>query len=203
MSKLDYLGECNDQNLPLEDFRVTFCVRCFQQECTRSQFGLSRFEARVATWRDRLFAAPQLPKNDPRYTGIISKKFVALPIVSGSIQTRQEWLDPQTLDTPALPAQIASVSPVVVEVKAPEPPPPLVVEPPQPPVVETKTEPARPRPNLFMNTPYTGPRTLDNRPPETQQPAKDPWAVPGTESSKRAGEKVVAPGARVKIGGTG
>jgi hypothetical protein len=207
MTKLDFLGECNDQKLPLEDFRLTFCVRCFQKDCTRSQFGLSRFEARISSWEDRLFKSPQLPRQDPRYAAIVAKKFLALPVGS-TPSIRQEWIDPQTLDTPD--PQVQSIpSPSPVEVQAPvEPPKPVRVSPPIPEVTQpepkvTQPEPKQkqPKPNLFINTPYTGARTLENRPhPALEQP-RDAWAA--VPEAQKSAEGIVKPGARIKIGGSG
>jgi len=207
--KLDFLGECNNQAVPLEDFRLAFCVRCFQQDCTRSQFGTSKFEARVTTWEDRLFKAPQLQKTDPRFPLIAAKRFMSLN--SGPAPSVRAWIDPQTLDVSPPAVQ---VSPVLVGVTPPvqellgkprqEPPPEPQKEPekeqPQPNslVIPVSREPepegllGKPR----LNTPYAGPRILDNR-PENQPPAKDSWAAP---SPVKSGERVVKPGAKVKIG---
>jgi len=197
MTRLDYLGECNDQGVPLEDFRLAFCVRCFQKDCTRSQFGTSKFEARVNSWEERLFSPPQLPKNDPRYSTITAKRFLTLP--AGPIPNVREWIDPQTLDTspsanqasPAPTSQMAQSA----ETSAPDPAP-ISEE------VEKTQEAPRSRQNLFVNTPYTGPRTLVNQPTRSAdtEKSRDAWSVP---EPLKPGEKVIKPGARVKIGGSG
>ena len=193
MTKLDYLGECNDQGVPLEDFRLAFCVRCFQKDCTRSQFGTSKFEARVNTWEERLFSPPQLPKNDPRYSAITAKRFLTLP--AGPTPSVREWIDPQTLDTSPSTNQAspASTPQMVqsVEVSVPEPAP-IVEE------VKKTQEVPRSRQNLFVNTPYTGPRTLANQPAHPPEKPRDAWSTP---EPLKPGEKVIKPGARVKIGG--
>lgn len=205
-NKRDYLGECNDQGVPLEDFRLAFCVRCFQAECSRSKFGTTKFEQRVQTWEERLFHAPQLPKTDPRWQQISAKKFLVLS--SGPAPAVREWIDPQTLDVPAPPAQIQPaplpvVKPPPVAAKPPEPPPPVKVEPP-PPVIQ-KEEPApepkpvQPKQNLFVNTPYAGPVMIGNSPSPPGVPEKDPWAGP---APLKSGEKVVTRGAKIKLGRT-
>lgn len=221
-TKLDYLKECNDQSIPLDDFKMAFCDRCFQKECSRSQFGTSRFEQRVGRWQERMFQPPALPKNDPRYPAIIAKKFLNLATgPTPSIQAK-EWVDPKTLEQPVIqtvpelvktpdppPVEVIREPPPVVppleakakpvpepkievpepKIEAPKPPPALQVPPP----VQQKptTQPQKPIP--LMNTPYTEPRTLGNQPVE--QP-RDPWATP---EPLKPGERVVSPGARIKI----
>jgi hypothetical protein len=215
--KLDFLGECNNQGVPLEDFRLAFCARCFQQDCTRSQFGTSKFEARVTTWEERLFKAPQLQKTDPRFPLISAKRFLSLN--SGPAPSIREWIDPQTLDVsppavqvPPAPVGISvPVAPVVIKeepLPEPEKAPQVVTK---EPVKEPPLEP--PKPNLLvetplvsaekprLNTPYAGPRTLakdGSAGRDENQPAKDAWAAP---SPVKPGERVVKPGAKVKIGG--
>jgi hypothetical protein len=203
MTKLDYLGECNDQGVPLEDFRLAFCVRCFQKDCTRSQFGTSKFEARVNTWEERLFSSPpQLPKNDPRYPAITAKRFLTLP--AGPIPSVREWIDPQTLDTSPSPNQ-ASPAPIPQIVRVAETPAPMSEPAPETSApmseeVKKTQESPRPRQNLFVNTPYTGPRMLANQPTPPSEKPRDAWSAP---EPLKPGEKVIKPGARVKIGGSG
>lgn len=207
MTKLDYLGECNDQGVPLEDFRLAFCVRCFQKNCTRSQFGTSKFEARVNTWEERLFSPPQLPKSDPRYLAITAKRFLTLP--AGPTPSVREWIDPQTLDTgpstnqasPAPTPQVVRTVETPVPMPASVPmPAPAVAEVPAPEEVKKIQESPRPRQNLFVNTPYTGPRMLANQPTPSSEKPRDAWSTP---EPLKPGEKVIKPGARVKIGGSG
>jgi hypothetical protein len=207
--KLDFLGECNTQKIPLEDFRLAFCVRCFQADCTRSQFGTSKFEARVNNWEERLFKAPQLAKTDPRFPLISAKRFLSLN--SGPAPSIREWIDPQNLD----------VSPPAVQVS-----PVLVVTPPAqgllgkprqepPPEPQKEPEKEQPQPNSLvisvsrepepegllgkprLNTPYAGPMTLASS-PENTPVVKDAWAAP---APLKPGERVVKPGAKVKFGG--
>lgn len=198
--KRDYLGECNDQAIPLEDFRLAFCVRCFQKECSRSRFGMTKFDARVGTWQERLFQAPALPKTDPRWQLITAKKFLNLP--TGGPPAVRDWIDPQTLDSPSPPAQIPVISspaPAVVKVQSPPPPaPPVAVVPPAPPPPEVQEPPRQvpPRQNLFVNTPYVEPITLSNQPRNPERP-KDSWASP---APLKPGDRVVAPGTKIKIG---
>lgn len=72
----DFLGECNNLGVPEEDFGRIWCIRCTQQECTRSHQGKSKFEARVTTWEQRLFTdVPRMPETDPRYKPLATQPF--------------------------------------------------------------------------------------------------------------------------------
>lgn len=185
--KRDFLGECNDQAIPLEDFRLAFCVRCFQPECSRSQYGTSKFESRVNSWQERLFQAPQLPRTDPRYAAIQAKRFLTLAV--GPAPNVSTWIDPQTLPVAQEPARVAPADPTLVR---------PILTPPQIPnsIMESPSQtqldkiPARP-----TNTPNAGPQMIG-----TPEPAKDSWA--GTVSQPlKPEERLVKPGARVKMGG--
>ena len=79
----DFLKECHSQvvsqvkePLPLTEFGSAYCVRCLQPECSRSTHGVSKFDQRVATWKERLFLeVPRMDPNDPLYKSISSKDF--------------------------------------------------------------------------------------------------------------------------------
>lgn len=204
--KLDYFKECNEHGVPIDDFKLAFCDRCFQKDCTRSRRGTSRFENRVGQWEERMFNAPILPKNDPRYSAIIAKKFLSLAM-SPAPNVRSEWVDPVTepekkeepLVAPPLPEPIPEPVPVVTPPSVAEISPP--VDPPAAPVLpalEVPVQPAsapkrgQPKPIPLMNTPYSEPRTLGNQP--VAEP-RDAWAP----EPLKPGERVVNPGARIKI----
>lgn len=206
--KLDFLGECNTQKIPLEDFRLAFCVRCFQQDCTRSQFGTSKFEARVGNWEERLFKAPQLAKTDPRFPLISAKRFLSLN--SGPAPSIREWIDPQNLDVsppaahvPPVPVGVTPPVQVAVKVAAPSTEPEKTLEEPitEPNLlvipVDREQSPERLLGQPRLNTPYAGPVTLANS-PENKPSVKDAWATP---APLKSGERVVKPGAKVKFGG--
>lgn len=96
IEKRDWLSECNDHKIPLEDFHRQFCSRCVTPDCTRSQVGQSKFDSRVVSWEDRLFLqVPQMSPSDPRYEQIRGKKF--LNIDTGRVPEIQSWVDPRTL----------------------------------------------------------------------------------------------------------
>ena len=209
---VDHLKLCNSEGIPLEDFKLTFCDHCLQDECTRSQAGTSLFERRIATWEKRLFIdVPRMNKSDPRYAAISAKQFRGIqgtPLrIQGSTRASQ-WIDPKELDEVA-PTPQERVSPPAPELqKAPELPPtpapkperkaaPAAIEPPPAP----KREPAPARPKvapILMNTPNMGPQMLKGHENEPPKPAADPWAVaPKTTPEKK--DRVVRPGARIKL----
>jgi hypothetical protein len=187
----DYLKECNNQGLPLEDFRLTFCVRCQQPECTRSTFGTSAFHQRVSTWYDRLFEnVPRMDSGDPRFGEISAQPFQGVAPSDSS-----DWVDPRDL----------SATKTYVEVPVgfcpPVPPEPLIQE-------VTEEEPKVPRVEplsnmtreiALLNTPSKGEVYLQGNKGNSQpEVRRDPWAAP--EASK-PGEVVVARGATVRLGG--
>ena len=184
--KRDWLHACNSQKVPLEDFKATFCDRCFQVDCTRSLAGSSRFEERVASWKERLFTqVPRMDAQDPRYSQLRAKKFLEIntgpiPEVGGS------WVDPRDLDeTPkisqAQESQALEKTLPAQELEVPNPP--------------------EPRPSL-MNTTFQQGQMLGKRQPPAAVPVKDAWEVPVKKSSEPgSGSKVVQPGARIKLGG--
>lgn len=79
----DYLKECHSQvsnqvkePLPMTEFGAAYCVRCLQPECSRSTHGVTKFDQRVATWKERLFSeVPRMDQGDPRFESISSKDF--------------------------------------------------------------------------------------------------------------------------------
>lgn len=210
--RLDFLKECNDQQVPLEDFRLQFCVRCVQPECSRSKHGTSKFDQRVATWEERLFTdVPRMESTDPRYLGIQGKMFkmFSLPVQQAGVKS--DWMDPRDLVEPtpephvpppeeeeALPEE--AIPPTEPEIPmVPEPvAPPFAAVSVQPPVKATtsKLSPAL----LRMNTPTQSGRMLaGNVPP----PPKDAWAGPTAPKPTQDGAVIVKRGATVRLGGNG
>lgn len=196
--RVDSLSVCNDQGVPLADFQATFCARCVQPECTRSQFGLSKFDQRVQTWHERLIAAPpKMDPSDPRYLSFASKPFQAIDLGPVS-EVGGGWIDP-------LESNLKATPPPVVQV--PEPPPLVVPVAPLPEQVETTANPPIPpldAPNLLgLNTPNRSGLMLPGAPqsPPKQAP-KDPWAgpAPAPASPSSGGGVVVKRGATVRFG---
>lgn len=182
MGKQDYLSECNDQRVPLEDFRQQFCVRCLQTECSRSLAGVSKFEQRVHSWEERLYTqVPRLDPQDPRYPSLANQKFISID-VSRTPEIRSDWVDPLTTQvTEPAPSQVASTPTPVEPSDAPTP---------------QKPSTNAPRHMVLANAPSQSGKMLG--PVVAPQPKRDPWATP-----EKPDGVVVLPGARVKLGGSG
>lgn len=212
--KRDWLGDCNDQGVPLEDFRLQFCERCLQPECTRSQHGKSQFDARVADWESRLFLdVPRMDKSDPRYEDLQAKRF--LGIDTSRVPEVQSWVDPRDLQQPTP----KKPEPVPEPALVPEPPPEY--EMPETKQVEAQAVadieeqgPAEPEPvplpavetpqRAALNTPnqpgqMLGGKKVDEKP---VAPVSDPW-VPKESTPTPDDLKVVPPGAKIRLGGSG
>ena len=190
MEKSDHLKECNNQGVPLEDFKLTFCNRCLQPECHRSTYGLSKFDVRTQTWKERLFDhVPRMAEVDPRFSHIKAQKFLFIeekpPSVNGVT-----WNDPRDLGE-----KKTSLNPVEVKEA-----PPSTQESLNPPV---KTVPVKldtrasgvTRETILLNTPSKGDQFLPVPVKEPTTPKRDPWAVPNNSS-----EVVTKVGATIKLG---
>ncbi len=104
--KADFLLECNDQNVPEEDFRLAFCVRCRNPECQRSVLNADRFSGRVQNWQDRLFLkVPRLDPADPRAQEIHAQKFITLGEPEPPVEV------PATPPSPHFPEEEAATRP--------------------------------------------------------------------------------------------
>lgn len=213
----DYLRVCNEQGVALEDFKLQFCDRCLQPECTRSQAGESKFEARVSNWQERLFTdVPRLDPNDPRVGPIRAKKFLEIdagPVPEIRASPASAWVDPRDLDSgpqdldasPKNPQ--ASEEPIPSAPSAPstiqEPPPKTLAEEPSTPPPAPAQPQQQARANL-MNTPFQQGQMLGGRPRPAVPEANDPWAAPVPQrATETGGVKVVEPGAKIKLGGPG
>jgi hypothetical protein len=186
VGKQDYIKDCNDQGVSLEDFRLQFCTRCLQPECTRSQHGKSRFDQRVHSWESRLFLdIPRMDGEDPRFVDIRAQKFMDM----GRTPEVQAWVDPQDLVEPE-----------------PEPEPePNTYEIPKTTQIAAETitdldeQGPKPAPAAPANTSnrrgqMLGGKKVDVKAP---QPVSDPW-VP----KKAPKGEVVQPGAKIRLGGS-
>ncbi len=196
--KTDYINECNEHRIPEEDFLGTFCLRCFQAECTRSLSG-SKFDQRTATWEDRLFTnIPRLDPSDPRYVPISSQKFLTLD-TSRTPEIRGAWFDPLAVTEPAAPETPRIPAPAAIEpatessTPAPENPSPET-----PP----KTTPSGRLPSrmILANAQDQSGKMLEASTEAAPQTAsRDPWATP----ERGPAENVIRPGGVVKLGGSG
>lgn len=105
---VDHLAECNNLQVPPDQFHASFCSRCYQATCTRSvpHHSGGLFEERVKTWEDRLFL--NVPRKDPKDAPeIASKEFKEVNLT--------RWADPHST-----PKAMGAV-PVSFEAAAPNP----------------------------------------------------------------------------------
>lgn len=206
----DWLKLCNEHGVPLEQFRLAFCEVCFSQECTRSQFGKTKFDQRVKSWEERLFNnVPKMGEGDPRLVQIRAKKFITLdpgpvPEVGGSA-----WLDPRDLPQQDVQPEPPPPEPAPELTPPPEPEPVdepaqdvQVSDPPEAPSGEEPTvAPQEKSPQRFINTPArTGVMVGGKTRPEPA-PKRDPWAPPKAQETE--GVEVVQPGARIRFDDSG
>lgn len=206
MSRRDLLKECMTENVPLEDFRLAFCARCHQPECSRSTFGGTPFDQRVSSWKERLFTqVPRMDPSDPRFSDIASKQFKLLDLVPPAAQS--SWDDPREKrrSLVQVPAAI-EISPAPAEKEAPPvrfmTAQPSVPEPvPEPQVPETTRKADISRETVLLNTPRPqGGIMLPGAPssPRPQEKA-DPWEAP----AERPAEVRIEKGGRFRLGGSG
>jgi len=182
--KTDMLAECNNLKVPFQDFAEAFCSRCLQKDCTRSQAGKSRFEARISTWEDRLFNnVAKMDPSDERYKEISAQSFVS--ISANPRGATASWVDPRDIETTkviSIPAPQPTVVPVPVFVP-PEPPKPIVL-----PMASV---------GRLVNTPTKSGQIIGEGPQKASSPVSDPWR---TAPPLKPGDVVVKPGAKIKLG---
>ncbi len=186
MSKVDHLRLCNEHGIPFQDFEAQFCQRCLQPECTRSQHGKSRFDARVGSWHDRLFVnISRLPSTDDRFKSITSQKF--LTVDPGPQRAQPTWRDPKDLE----PERIVSIP-------SPEP-----IPPPEPPAPEPAPTPPKPEPVVaalpqqLVNTPARPRQMIGGAEQKPTSPVLDPWQP---KQPLQPGERLIEPGTRIRFG---
>jgi hypothetical protein len=194
--RLDYLKECNEHGVALQDFQEAFCKRCYQPECTRSLFGEMKFDQRVSTWFDRLFAnPPQMDPNDPLAREISAQKFQMINPVALS-QGASDWHDPRDLKATSVSVPVhVTPEPTLTPKSVVEPPKPVVVE---PEVNETPNSHNLSKEVVLINTPTSRGIMLPGGSGTSPRPQRDQWDTP---QGVRPGEKVVKAGARVQLGG--
>jgi hypothetical protein len=202
--KRDWLGECNEHNVPLGDFKLQFCDSCLTQDCTRSQYGKSKFEARVHTWEQRLFLeTPTMEPTDPRYEKIHAQKFINIE-PGGPLEIGQSaWIDPlDPLDPLDKTIQSPQIEPIL-QSNIPEPEPLSEPEIKEPTIEksELKNTPEQvTRPVMFTatNTPNKPGQMVGEPPKVPEKQKQDPWEPPKPVADD---EEIVKPGAKIRFGG--
>jgi len=204
----DLLQECDEKKVPLQEILQGWCPRCVNPGCTRSQWGKSKFEDRVIHWEDRLFLNPaKLDPTDPRFSLISAKNFLTIaPGTPGS--PTSDWIDPR--QTRAEPVMV-QVPVTVMPVPTPYTPPVVVVEAPKAAEVEAQAPTVlAPEPVVVVqkapvtlpalqNTVVRPQQMIDGGLRSSQTSVLDPWAP--KPSLSPSGERVVTPGAKIKLGG--
>jgi hypothetical protein len=200
-NRTDLLPECNQKAAPLDLFVAECCLRCINPECTRSQFGKSRFDARVQNWFERLFEnVPKMSPQDPRFALFADKKFLTLDTSRPIEVNTSTWFDPRDLE--ASPAPRVSAPPVVApepEAQGVAPTPSVLSRPPSP--SGSKVLPSH---MILANTSMqqdqmVGKHTLPATP-------RDNWSGPVSMEPATGSDKpsvVVKTGATVKLNGSG
>jgi hypothetical protein len=178
MSKQDCVTLCNEFKIPIGDFEMQHCSRCFQHECTRSQHGKSQFEHRVDTWEERLFLnVPRRDESDPLVQTLQAKKFVEVDPGPSPEVGRSAWVDPRDLSD-----------------EAPR------LDPPKPaPKTSGGPPPALSAVSPFLNTPDRPGQMVGQEKPQ-KLAAVDQWAPKEPEKNR---DQVVKPGVRIRFGKTG
>jgi len=179
MQRRDLWGECNIQGAPVDVFTAECCLACVNPECTRSNFGHSKFEIRVANWYDHFFAkVPRMSPDDPRYNGIAFQKFIALtqPIAVNS------WVDPRDITE----QPVISSEPLLTPPKPLEPP----VEAPK---IEAPEKALQGQPQALLNTSVQQGQMIGNKPAKT-----DSWDAPAP-TSETENVRVVKSGEKIRL----
>lgn len=176
------------------------CARCFQHECTRSQYGKSKFEIRVNSWEDRLFKkTPRMDEADPRFEIIRSKKFVEIDPRPAPEVGQGAWVDPRDLDDNPKAKALAEFDAVARDVGELET---TVLATSEPKLDDPAPEPKPQKAVAPMNTPNRPGQMVGGREKPEAKPAQaDPWEPKKEPAPSK--EQVVKPGARIRFGGSG
>lgn len=221
-NRQDFYPECRlgqDGNaLSEEQFGEVWCKQCLNPECERSQHGKSLFDQRTISWEERLFTqVPRMSQDDPRYLSITRQAFHTIDVGPTPEVRTSAWHDPRDLGAAPAPTHFSAPVPMPAPVP-PAPAPAPVVRELKPSGPVTSAQPAqapipppaapvrpalRPQQPVPMNTPSPQGRMLHGAP--VPAPAPDPWSGPSKPAvpSSPGHDVVVAPGAKVRLGGGG
>ena len=191
VEKRDQYKECNTLGeVSVEDFRLQFCARCIQPECTRSQHGKSKFDQRVTTWESRLFIdVPRMSLSDPRFSDFQAKRFHQID--TGRVPEIQGWTDPRDLEEPSAPEpdtyEVSETKQVEVQAIADIEEFGVAAPASEPQAVPQASKSTSNRRGQMLKG-----KKVDAKP---TQPVFDPWV-----GKKPPEGKVVQPGAKIRLG---
>jgi len=190
MERTDQYGECNMDNIPVDEFTAECCMRCVSPRCTRSFFGKSKFEIRTGSWYERLFSeVPKMDPDDPNYEKIAAQKFMP---AEEPVAVNSDWTEPKDLPAPVPEPKIETK----IESKSeplPEETPPKILDPPPPPPPQEKGQLSRDL--AYSNTPTKQGQMISGA---KSKPQKDAWDAPAAPIDTNA--RVIKPGEKIKIG---
>ena len=210
-NKQDLLGECNTQGLAPRDFMSVFCLRCRNHGCSNAGWANSKWEARMMTQEERLLYKPSFADpEDPRFQPVREVDFPLILQEANRLESRRgndDWdLMPEVQETlqvqPELPVIIVPVpkseptvqTPVPVPVPVPVPLPAHVPLPVTNPPTHSVENTDFPEEGVMLGgAPKPQPPSATSTSPRPT-PIADPWAP-------KPKERVVAPGAKIKMGG--
>ena len=202
---LDLLQECNDQKVPVADFKAAFCSRCRNTQCVNARGSESRWIQRIGTQEERLLIHPNFADDrDPRFDSIRGLHFRSLGQEEIVLNSRDPWAGPgvhmaspdtKTHRSDAVDQAVAAlVGKPVLPTRVESQPPPVLTPTPKP-------QPSTPvTSGLAMNVPFEESGVmLDGTPPKSTEKSvsvvDDPWAPPPPKPM------VVPVGAKIRLGG--
>lgn len=220
--KPDLLSECNDQNVPLRDFKEMFCKRCRNQNCVNAGWASASFDERVRTQVDRLLVNPlQARPEDTRFDPIRAMHFVEVAAAISLARRADPWAgpgvhlaepDPETAKAQVVEEAVSRLaevrgkkpSPTVISVEEEKPlpdPTPEPVLPPTPVITAPRREPIPVAPKAvipMINTDFPEDGIMLGggkapTPPTVPKTDADPWAP-------KPREKVVPRGTKIRMG---
>lgn len=108
--KTDLYETCNEQGLPEQQFKATFCQRCRNHSCENAGWSWSSWEERISSQEDRFLKNPKFANvNDPRFDRVREQDFPVLIQEALRLNSGSEWEIPKSIElaprTPVTPAE--------------------------------------------------------------------------------------------------
>jgi len=84
--KKDFIQQCMQETMsaakstiPINEFTMAFCSKCFNPDCTRSMHGDTKFDYRTQNWESILFKdAKIIDKTDPLFDQLTNPNFIPI-----------------------------------------------------------------------------------------------------------------------------